>query len=179
MGLCSLPVVWPWWQTMVGVMVTSSKGTYASTLCLPGLRLSVLLTSSRSLLIHASAGDSQTLTDKSHSVSCSITLLFLGSWCVQSFVYALQEFVSLVLWKFCNQILLTFKVKSPWEFSPFAGSLGWKVLWGLELSQQCKNFFCIIVLQFYLYNCWNLGSTQCPFSWGMDKLMMVHSYNGV
>ena len=41
--------------------------------------------------------------------------LFLSpaSWCIQGFCCALQESVSPVLWKFCNQIPLTFKVKFP------------------------------------------------------------------
>ena len=38
-------------------------------------------------------------------------LLSPGSWCTQGFVCALQESVSPVLWKFCNQIPLAFKVK--------------------------------------------------------------------
>ena len=40
-------------------------------------------------------------------------LLSLGSWCAQGFVCALQESVSPVLWKFCNQIPLASKVKFP------------------------------------------------------------------
>ena len=38
-------------------------------------------------------------------------LLSPGSWCTQGFVCALQESVSAVLWKFCNQIPLASKVK--------------------------------------------------------------------
>ena len=38
-------------------------------------------------------------------------LLFPGSWCPQGFICAFQESVSLVLWKFCNQIPLASKVK--------------------------------------------------------------------
>ena len=34
-----------------------------------------------------------------------------GSWCTQGFVCALQESVSPVLWKFCNQISLASKIK--------------------------------------------------------------------
>ena len=40
-------------------------------------------------------------------------LLSPGSWCTQSFVCALQESVSPVLWKFCSQIPLASKVKFP------------------------------------------------------------------
>ena len=54
-----------------------------------------------------------------------------------------------VLWKFCKEIPLAFKVKFPGGFQflcqiPRLGNL----LWALELLQQCKNFFGIIVLQF-------------------------------
>ena len=47
-------------------------------------------------------------------------LLSPGSWCAQDFVCALQESVSPVLWKFCSQIPLAFKVKFPRGLSPFA-----------------------------------------------------------
>ena len=76
-------------------------------------------------------------------------LLSPGSWCAQGFVCVLQESVSPVLWKFCNQIPLGFKVKFP------GGSLSlcWiprlgNLLWALELLQQFKNFLAIIALQF-------------------------------
>ena len=54
-----------------------------------------------------------------------------------------------VLWKFCNQILLTFKVR----FCGNSQSLCWiprlgSLFWGLETSQQWENFFGIIFLQF-------------------------------
>ena len=32
--------------------------------------------------------------------------------------------------------------------SPFARSPSWEICWALELSQECKNFFGIIVFQF-------------------------------
>ena len=72
-------------------------------------------------------------------------LLSPGSWCAQGFVCALQESVLSVLWKFCNQISLIFKVGFPGDYlSPGLGSL----LWDLELSQQCKDLFGTVVLQF-------------------------------
>ena len=76
-------------------------------------------------------------------------LLSLRSWCAQGFVCALQESVSQVLWKFCNQIPLASEVKFPGGSQslcpiPRLGNL----LRVLELSQQCKNIFGIIVLQF-------------------------------
>ena len=77
-------------------------------------------------------------------------LLSPGSWCAQDFVCALQESVSPVLWKFCNQIPLASKVKfSGGVLSPFARSPGWEICCG---SQNFLNsaiiFFGIIVLQF-------------------------------
>ena len=41
-----------------------------------------------------------------------------GSWCTRGFVCALQESVSPVLWKFCNQIPLASKVKFPGVCDP-------------------------------------------------------------
>ena len=45
-------------------------------------------------------------------------LLSSGSWGAQGLVCALQESVSPVLWKFCNQITLTFKVRFPEDSVP-------------------------------------------------------------
>ena len=62
-------------------------------------------------------------------------LLSPGYWCTQDFVCALQVSLSLVLWKFCNQIPLASKVKFPRVSQslcqvPRLGNL----LWVLELS---------------------------------------------
>ena len=62
-------------------------------------------------------------------------LLYPGSWCTQAFVCALQESVSPVLCKFCNQIPLASKV----NFSVSSQSLCQvprlrNLLWALELS---------------------------------------------
>ena len=75
-----------------------------------------------------------------------------------------QESVFPVLWKFCNQIPLTFKVRFPGDpqclcLIPSFGSL----LWDLELSQQCENFFSIIVLQF----------VSCPPGGSIVGLMVI------
>ena len=58
-----------------------------------------------------------------------------GSWCTQGFICTLQESVSPVLCKFCNQIPLASKVKFPGGSQslcqiPRLGDL----LWVLELS---------------------------------------------
>ena len=76
-------------------------------------------------------------------------LLSPGSWCAQGFVCPLQESVSPVLWKFCNQIPLASKVKLSGSTQSVCQicRLG-NLLWLLELLQQCKNFFAIIALQF-------------------------------
>ena len=65
------------------------------------------------------------------------------------FVCALQDSVPPVLWKFCNQIPLAFKIKFPggFKFLCWISRLG-NLLLTLELLQQCENFFGIIVLQF-------------------------------
>ena len=99
---------------------------------------------------HASMGDSWTLTGKSGSVSCGVTAPF--SWVLVStrtFVCAFQESVSPVVWKFYNQIPLASKVKVPGgsQFLCRISTLG-NLLWTIELSEQCKSFFAIIVLQF-------------------------------
>ena len=75
-------------------------------------------------------------------------LLSPGSWCAQGFVCAVQEYVSLVLWKFCNQIPLASKVKCPGGSQSLSRSpdVG-KPVMGLELSQQCENSFDKIVPQ--------------------------------
>ena len=62
-------------------------------------------------------------------------LLSLGCWCTQGFVCVLQEFVSQVVCKFCNQIPLAFKFKFSGGFQSFCQipRLG-NLLWVLELS---------------------------------------------
>ena len=89
------------------------------------------------------------LTGRSGSVYCRVTSLSPESWCTQGLVRALQESVSPVLWKFCNQIPLAIKVKFPGSSQSLCQILGlWNTLWALELSQQCENLFHIIILQF-------------------------------
>ena len=68
-------------------------------------------------------------------------LLSPGSRCTQSFICALQESVSPVLWKFCNQIPLAFKVRFPGDSLTLCQTprLG-NQLWALELLHQCETF---------------------------------------
>ena len=104
----------------------------------------------RLLLINASQ---ETLKQSQAGLAQSLVgslLLPPGFWGTQGFVCALQESLfPPALWKLCNQIPLTFKVRFPGD-SQFLcqilrlGSL----MWRLERSQQCKDFSGIIVLQF-------------------------------
>ena len=91
-------------------------------------------------------------------------LLSPGSCCTQGFICVLQESVSPVLWKFCNQILLASKVKFPWGSQSLCQipRLG-NILWALELSPQCKNFFDIIVPQFFLKSNYLLLNVCCGY----------------
>ena len=130
---CSLA----WGQTMIGVMAlmaTPSKRTYSLCCGSQDCCSQCPWLHSRPLLTHASAGDSWTLTGKSCSVSCGVTAPF--SWVLVHPRFCLcpsRVSVSSVLWKFCNQIPLTFKVRFPGDTQslcqiPRLGSL----LWGLE-----------------------------------------------
>ena len=112
---CSLA----WGQTMVGVMVTSSKRTYASMLHLPALLRSVPLTL-RQATVNPLLHQGLSLTGKSGSVCCGDTVLSPRSWYTQGFVCALQ--VSSVLWKFWNQIHWPSKSESLGVLSSSAGS---------------------------------------------------------
>ena len=60
---------------------------------------------SRALSTHSSFRDSWTFIGKSGSVSCGDTALFSWVRMHTRFGFALQECVSSVLWKFCNQML--------------------------------------------------------------------------
>ena len=117
-------------------------------------------------------------------VSVISLLLSPGSWRAQGFVCVLQE--SLFppgLWKFCNQIPLSFKIRFPGD----SQSLCWilrlgSLTWGLEPLQQYENFFGVIVLQFVgrpptKYGIWfycdctpptvSLWLIFCSRTWGM------------
>ena len=80
---------------------------------------------------------------KSGSVFCGVTAPF--SWVLvgMRFYCILQESVSQVLWKFCNQIPLAFKFKFPGGSQSFCPNprLG-NLLWALELLQQHEKLLC-------------------------------------
>ena len=125
-------------------------------------------------LKHSQAGLAQSLVGS--------LVLSPGSWCAH-FVVTSKSLCFPILWKFCNQILLSFKVRFPGE-SQF---LCWiprlrSLMWGLELSQKCENFFGIIVLQLMdcssrSYGIWFyhdcipptilLQLLLCPWLWGI------------
>ena len=84
--------------------------------------------------------------------------------CMFCFVCTHQECVSPVLWKFCNQIQLAFKVKFPGG----SQSLCWvprlgNLLWTLELLQQCKK----------LDSCIQSGKTRPVATCGSDRELLI------
>ena len=115
---------------LMAVMTTSFKRTYARMRGLPGLLYLVPLTLGRPLSTHTSTRDSWTLTGKSGSVSYRDTAPFSWLPVHTKFVCALQEYVSLVLCKFCNQISLASKENILGVLSPFARSPGWEIYCG-------------------------------------------------
>lgn len=85
--------------------------------------------------------ETQTSTDRSCLSPVGSLLLFPGSWCTQNFVCVLQEFVSLVLWKFCNQLLLVFRVWFLGIPSPLGCPQAGESDVGFKLSQQYENLW--------------------------------------
>ena len=122
-----------WEQTMVEVvkiMVTYFKRSHAHTATL--IAPDPLAGHHRPTPLREVPGHSQARVGQSLVGSL---LLYPGSWCTQAFVCALQESVSPVLCKFCNQIPLASKV----NFSVSSQSLCQvprlrNLLWALELS---------------------------------------------
>ena len=154
---CSLA----WGQTMVGVMVNSSKRTYASTpqgsqdcyIQCPWPHSRPLST----LPLLETPGHSQ--ASPAHSLMWSL-LLSPGSWCTQGFVCALQECFSSPV-EIRYQIPLAFEVKFPGGSQslcqiPRLGNL----LWALDLLQQWENVFDIIVSSL-----WIICSMALWWSW--------------
>ena len=139
-----------WGQTIVGIIMTSSKRTYARTPGLQGPLLSVPLTPWQATVNPCLCWR----LPKTHRqvwlnvlwIHCS----FLPSPAVHKVLFVVfQESLSPELWKFCNQIPLNFKVRCPGDSQslcqiPRLGSL----LWGLDLSQQWEIFFGTFFLQF-------------------------------
>ena len=105
-------------------VMTSFKRTYACTLWLPGLLYSVSLTCFRPVSIHTSAGDFQTLTSMSGSVSCGVTAPL--PWVLLCIRFSL-----------CPP-----RVCFPGGSQSFCRipSLG-NLMWALKFLQQWENFF--------------------------------------
>ena len=126
---------------MVGVL--PSKGL------MPGLLYSVSLTPQQFTVNPCLRRRLPDTLGKSAQSLVGSLLLSPGSWCSQRFVCALQESVSPVLWKLCNQVPLAFKVKFPGVSQSLCQITRLaNLFWALEIFQQCENFFGIIIFQF-------------------------------
>ena len=98
----------------IRVKVTSSKRTYANTLCLPGLLLPVPLTPQQATVNPLLCSRSPNTQANLAQSLVGPLLLSPGSWCTQYFFCALQESLfPPVQRKFYTQILLTFKNRFP------------------------------------------------------------------
>ena len=131
---CVPSLYFGWGQTVVrvrAVMVTSFKRAYART---------VVFSAPDPTAATQPTPPPETHTGRSDSVSRGAAAPF--SWVLvhTGFVCALQEAVSPVLCKFCNQVPLAFKVKFPGGPQPLCQipTLG-NLLWALELSQQWQK----------------------------------------
>ena len=139
--------------SMIGLMATSFKSTYANMLHLPRLLLLVLLIQWKLLSIHSSARDSQTLIGKTGTLFCGVTVPFPWVLVLTNVCLCPPKSVSPVVWKFCYQILLTLKVRFPGSsLSPCQIPRFRSLNWVLDPSQQCENFFGRIVVQFVGHN---------------------------
>ena len=99
---------------------------------------------------HAPAGDAQTLTGKSGSISCGVTAPF--PWVMMHTRFCL------CLPRVSVSPLVVFKVRFPRDSQslgriPRLGSL----MWGLDPSQQWENFFGITVLLFVGHPLMSIG----------------------
>ena len=120
-------------------MVTSFKGLMPA--C-PAAPKTVEVSASDSMAGHCRpTPPAETPGDSQANLPLSLVgslLLSPGSWCTQGFVYS--KSVSPVLWKFCDQIPLAFKVKFPGS----SQSLCWtprlrNLLWALELCNSVRT----------------------------------------
>ena len=137
---CSLPVFWPLAKLEEVMEVMGTSCTYAASAPDPTAG-------------HCWPTPHQDTPGHSRaSVAWSFVgswLISPGSWCTQVCLCPPGVSLSPGLWKFCNQIPLTLKGRSPGDFQslcwiPRSGSL----FWDLELSQLCENRFGIIALRF-------------------------------
>ena len=126
---------------MVGVMVTSSKRTYVSLPCLPELLQSVPVTPQQAT--HTSTGDSWTGEASLAQSLVGPRLLSPGSWCTRFSLCPPRVSISPVLWKFCKQIPLAFKVKFPvgsQSLCPLFEKEKWFALYFLGLHNHYRRW---------------------------------------
>ena len=145
------PCSFVWGQTMVGVkavMATSVKRTYASMPWLPGPWHSVPMTPRQATVDPWLCWRP---LDTHRQVWLSLLWghcsFLLGPGAHKALFVPFSSLLPQSCGKFCNQISLTFKFPGASQFLCWILRLG-NLLWALELLQQCKNFFGIIVLQF-------------------------------
>ena len=110
------PVLCKFWWLYGGLMATSTKRTYASMLPFPGRLQSVCLTPRQPTI-------NPHLCRRLPNTHRQVWLRLLWGHC--SFLLGPDVYKVLlcprrvswspVLWKFCNEILLTFKVRFPWD----------------------------------------------------------------
>ena len=114
---------------------------------------------------HTSIGHHSTLAASFGSGSFGVTARFLWVLVHARFCLCPARLESLfppVFWKSYNQILLAFTVRFPGDSQSLcqAPRLG-SQMWGFQASQQCENFFGIIVLQFVSYPSGGYGIWFC------------------
>ena len=109
--------------------------------CLVITRILLWLTKDRPLLAHASTRVSQTFICKSDSVSYGVAAPFSWVWVhTRLCLCSPRVSVSPVLWKFWNQVPLTFKVRFPGDSQSLCQSSRLEsLLWGVELLQQWET----------------------------------------
>ena len=137
-------------------MVTSFARTYASMLRLPGPSCSIPLTLQQATV---SARLCWRLLDTHRQVWLSLLWVHCSLLMGTRFFCALQESVSPVLWKFCNQSPLAFKLPSDSQSLCQILRLG-NLLWAPELMQEGKNFFDIIGIGTWNVRSMNQGKSE-------------------
>ena len=134
------PLCLPWRQTIVGVMkiISAFKSTCA------GILLFHAPDNSVEHCLPMSPPETPGYSQGNMAQSLVGTLfLYPGSWCIQRFVCALQESISPVLWKICNQIPLASKLKG--ILSPFLRSPGKEICYGSLRVQLFLLYTCSAV----------------------------------
>ena len=122
---CVPSLLFTWCQTMMEVMKIMGISFKRSRACTATLTaLNPAAGHHRPMPLLETPGHSRASLGQSPTGSL---VLSPGSWCVKGFVCTLQESVSPVLWKFCSQIPLAFKVKFPRGSQSLCRSPGWEI----------------------------------------------------